>query len=81
MIVTIEIKSCNDCRYLTHTGAFTKGGSKPCCDHDQTCKERGFDCFKRVVKYHSVFEELIHRMIRIAYGIPDWCPLKRGAKY
>jgi hypothetical protein len=67
MDVLVKIKTCKDCRHLSHTGAFTVGGAKPCCDHDQTCEKRGMNCFKRTIPNLN--------------KIPSWCPLKVGAKY
>jgi len=67
MKVLVTIKKCSDCNHLSHTGAFTQGGAKPCCNHDKTCEERGYDCFKRVIPNLG--------------SIPVWCPLKRGSKY
>lgn len=71
----LEIKKCVDCPFMDTTGAFTKGGSKPCCDHPFTVKEKGDDCFKRVIPY-KVEYILGDRPIRIPKRIPDWCPLK-----
>lgn len=62
-----EIETCIQCQHLSHTGAFTRGGSKPCCNHDRTVATKGDDCFKRVIKD-----------IR---KIPGWCPLKKGYDY
>lgn len=58
----IVIKNCSDCPHFSHTGAFTRGGAKPCCDHPETVKLKGYDCFKRVIKHN-------------ARRIPVWCPL------
>ena len=60
-VITTIIKTCADCPHRDHTGAFTKGGAKWCCGHDETCRTRGYDCFKRVIKNHD--------------KIPGWCPL------
>ena len=46
----IEIKSCDECEYRDHTGAFTPGGAKPCCDHTIAVEKRGYNCFKRVIR-------------------------------
>lgn len=57
----IPINTCEDCPHLSHTGMFTRGGAKPCCDHGETCKLKGYNCFKRVLKKFP--------------KIPSWCPL------
>ena len=64
---TITINSCRECKYVGHTGAFTTGGAKACCNHDETCRTRGYDCFKRVIRNPD--------------NIVAWCPLKSGGKY
>jgi hypothetical protein len=83
MKIILDIRSCRDCKHLDHTGAFTKGGAKPCCNHPVTCEEKGYDCFKRVIPYRTNYEELggIERPIRTVKGIPIWCPLKNGRTY
>lgn len=81
IITTTIINSCYDCKYLNHTGAFTKGGAKPCCNHRQTCKEKGYDCFKRIIPYESVNNKYFLNSIHSPKQIPKWCPLKRGYEY
>ena len=85
MEIKIQIDKCQECKHLDHTGAFTKGGEKPCCNHNQTCREKGYDCFKRVIPYKNVFIDnnilCLSREYHIVKKIPDWCPLKRGYKY
>jgi len=79
MKITIEIENCTECTHLSHTGAFTKRGSKPCCDHKDTIKEKGYDCFNRVIPYKVNYNEI--RPTKEPKRIPDWCPLKNGGKY
>jgi len=67
MSVFIEIKNCEDCPYKSHTGGFTIGGAKPCCNHSATITLKGSDCFKRVIPHNGVTKEV--------KGIPKWCPL------
>jgi hypothetical protein len=67
MEIKINIRDCIECRHLSNTGAFTEGGAKPCCNHDVTCKIKGYDCFKRIINNTNT--------------IPIWCPLKDGAPY
>ena len=69
----IIVNNCTECPFVGHTGGFTKGGAKPCCDHDQTVKEKGSDCFKRVIPYKN--EYLQERLVRVPKSIPNWCPL------
>jgi len=59
--IITTINKCSECLHSSHTGAFIKGGSKICCDHDLVCKSRGYDCFRRI--------------IRNVDKIPGWCPL------
>jgi len=71
--IIITIKNCTDCPYYGHTGAFTKGGAKPCCDNNETVKLKGFDCFDRIIPYKVI--ECLGRTTRIPKKIPKWCPL------
>lgn len=66
----IEISNCSECPNVSHTGVFTKGGEKPCCNHPETVKLKGFDCFERVIPYKS------SEGLRKPKSIPKWCPLK-----
>lgn len=66
MIISIQINSCTECRHWGHSGAFTKGGAKAVCDHDVSCEKRGYDWRDRIIKTDK---------------IPEWCPLKFGAKH
>jgi hypothetical protein len=75
--VTVEIKSCLECKHCDHTGAFTKDGAKPCCNHNKTVEKFGYNCFKRVIPYHTSFDETFHREIRTPKTIPVWCPLRQ----
>ena len=69
----IEIKTCSDCPHYSHTGGFTKGGAKPCCDHDETVRTKGNDCFDRVIPYGTDYETM--RSTKVPKRIPAWCPL------
>ena len=73
--ITINIKSCEECPHGSHTGAFTSGGAKPCCNHDETVKSKGNNCFDRVIPYSSSYDDLTGRTIRTPKSIPEWCPL------
>lgn len=71
MKIEVEIRSCYDCRYLGHSGAFTKGGAKLVCEHPDALPSRihGDD------KYHWR-----HRVVN-GKKIPSWCPLRHGSQY
>lgn len=77
MLITVEIKSCSDCRYRDHSGAFTPGGAKPVCGHPDACD----DWKKRVTPYRRVFDKNGYDYCRLPKKIPDWCPLKHGSSY
>lgn len=63
LIVTIN--KCIDCHHKNHTGGFTRGGAKPCCDHNETIKKKGSDCFKRILP--------------VTGNMPGWCPLRKAS--
>lgn len=78
----IDIKKCNGCPYLSHTGVFTAGGAKPCCNHPETLKVNGMDCFKRVIPYRRVRDKTKIRKVQhiVVKKIPKWCPLPDKSK-
>ncbi len=93
MLVTVEIKSCRNCRFIDHSGSFTIGGARDICGHSDACKKRYTikEFLKEYPKYsdrdltHWKFH-WYHRVLtdssdEIPKGIPDWCPLKHGASY
>ena len=69
----IKIKTCDDCPHSDHTGAFTKGGAKPCCNHDEVVRTKGNDCFNRVIEYKTDYDRV--PPARVPKRIPEWCPL------
>ena len=73
--IIINIEKCTSCPELSHTGGFTVGGAKPCCDHPTTVKERGNNCFKRVIPYKNS-----HKSLKVVKKIPKWCPLPDKVK-
>lgn len=81
MEIKIQINKCSDCKHSSHTGGLTKGGTKPCCDHNVTCKEKGYNCFKRIIPYTNIPNGYSMNDFHVPKKIPDWCPLKRGYKY
>lgn len=78
MIITKEIKTCYDCEFVDHTGAFTKGGAKPCCRHPETIANRGDNCFKRVIPYDTSESYRGRMEEHTVKKIPSWCPYKKG---
>jgi hypothetical protein len=69
MVKQIIIKNCPECPFLDHTGGFTFGGAKPCCNHPKTIKEKGNNCFNRIIPYP------LDQDFKIPIEIPEWCPL------
>ena len=68
--IIIDIEKCNPCPHLSHTGAYTSDGTKPCCNHTTTVKLKGDNCFKRVITYKNS-----HEFLKEVKKIPKWCPL------
>jgi len=91
METIIHIETCADCKHSDHTGAFTEGGAKPCCNHPHIIKTKGVNCFKRIIPFKNVWEEEKHIFYKspnqkiiptkVMKGIPSWCPVKNGEKY
>jgi len=88
MEIKINIEKCDSCIHRTHSGGFTVRGARPICGHPEACKiRRSKNAFKKEYpeyrtecktadwKYHW-----FHRIID-PNTIPDWCPIKHGAKY
>jgi len=63
--IVTNIRTCHDCPHKDHTGSFTKGGAKDCCNHRKTVESKGYDCFNRIIKDPN--------------KIPGWCPLENEA--
>lgn len=81
MLIQIEIKSCQDCIYLGHSGAFTKGGAKSICTHDAAAKT--FTVDKSINKKDPT--DIYHWRHRIINDLnkepPQKCPLRHGHQY
>jgi len=60
----IQVQDCSSCPHLSHTGAFTRGGAKPLCNHPTTVKER-------LGKEGGLSKMQIPKFPRQ----PKWCPL------
>lgn len=94
MKVTVNIKTCIDCKWMSHSGSFTVRGARIICSHHNACgkirvshakfkeeyPEYKSECYSEHWKFHW-----IHRCIQEddkgKLIIPDWCPLKNGLKY
>jgi hypothetical protein len=77
MEITVNIKTCKDCRHRDHSGAFTEGGAKPICGHSGSImsgKKAKLEGIKN--PYHWKY-----RVLDSDLNIPNWCPLKKGCKY
>ena len=92
MEVLVKIETCDDCRHSDHTGAFTKGGAKPCCNHPHLVEMRSDSCFDRVIPFKKVTEDNRNifnkdsfnqpgRTYNVVKEIPTFCPLKNGKSY
>jgi len=93
MQVTINIKSCEDCKYIGHSGAFTVRGARDICGHSDACTERvsksafrrEYPGYKKDIyedwKYHWIHRVLSSSSGDRVKGIPKWCPLKTGSGY
>lgn len=73
MMVQTELNSCKDCRHAGHSGAFTEGGAQLLCDHPNAPKNRNSKWNRPLLNPSAPTE--------FPKDIPDWCPLKHGAKY
>lgn len=60
--IHIIIKSCSDCQYLDHSGAFTEGGAKSICNNYYALSKE----YQRHWKYRIVDTN----------KLPSWCPLE-----
>jgi len=73
MKLTVEITRCAQCRYVDHSGAFTPGGAKRICGHNDASRlapgKEKKDYWHW--KYRVVKED----------RVPAWCPLKHGRSY
>ena len=90
MKITVEIKNCQACRYVNHSGAFTIRGARQICGHSDACKIRKsieefyneYPEYKELKKQLSRQDWKYHWYNRIVgKEIPSWCPLKNGSKY
>lgn len=69
-----KIGHCAECPFYANTGAFTPGGAKSCCNHPEIVKEKGYNCFKRVIPYKVVKTEFGRFLA--PKKLPKWCPLE-----
>ncbi len=77
------------CTYYGHSGAFTKGGSQPVCDHDKSCGierisktkfRKQYPCYRSESKGSDWKYHWVHRIVPANKIAPEWCPLKQGIK-
>ena len=89
MQVTVIIESCEDCRHLGSSGAFTVRGARSICAHSDACKERvsktkfrkEYPEYARDI-YDDYWEShWIHRVLPDGLSVPEWCPLRSGSAY
>ena len=78
MDIRLIINTCGDCRHKDHSGAFTPGGAKAICGHDDAPK-----CATNGKELEGTdAHEMYHWKYRVLEkGIPAWCPLSKGYKY
>lgn len=93
MLVTVEIKTCQGCNHIDHSGAFTVRGARPICGHPDACVERTTkevflveypEYGKRDLshfKHHWIHRVLTESSKEKVKGIPTWCPVKHGSTY
>ncbi len=57
------VNDCWGCPYKGQTGEFSnmKQGIRSCCNHIETCKQKGHNDCERIIANPNF--------------IPDWCPL------
>ena len=72
--IIININNCEECSHVDHTGGYTRGGAKPCCDHDDITSKTP-DCFKRIIPYKRIDSDISNLTICVPKKIPKWCPL------
>lgn len=77
--ITVVINNCGECRHVGHSGAFTKGGAKAVCHHDDAVETatRNKSGIIGDDKYHWKYRVIKDRENKI----PGWCPLKHGSRY
>lgn len=66
MTKVIKVSNCHECPHVSHSGAFTVGGARTICDHDEACRKRGHEWHKRTIKKEDGTP-------------PSWCPLSLQA--
>ena len=90
----VNIESCRDCRYLDHSGAFTKPKAQSVCCHSDASKIRRSKSSFREFNGQYYNEQKSenwkywkshwwHRVIdnQKKLEIPEWCPLRHGSRY
>jgi hypothetical protein len=82
MEMTNNSNTCENCPFRGHSGAFTPGGARNVCKHDDAYEDR----FEIPEEYRKGFYEVsaprnkyhwFNNHIGTGTPSPDWCPLKR----
>ena len=88
MEVTATINNCHQCRDVGHSGSFTVRGARTICDRSEACVARkSKNAFRKEYPEYAkrdIDEHWKHHWYHRCVGddeIPDWCPLKHGARY
>jgi hypothetical protein len=95
MKITVILKTCQGCRHIDHSGAFTVRGARRICGHPDASGIKRVTLEEYYAEYpeyiltrsHTHFEyHWIHRVLtknsdEKVKRIPKWCPLKHSSKY
>jgi len=83
MNINITINKCSDCKYSSHSGAFTPGGAINICMHNSAPKQGKVSGVKGFmdITTKEIAEAIFNPCKIDLITIPDWCPLKHGLPY
>ena len=80
--VFIEIRNCDDCPYIDHSGSFTPLGANPICGHsdasDKATENKDINFLVEDALGNKIKAEKYHWIHRVIKDnkIPTWCPLR-----
>lgn len=89
MEINLTINNCRQCHHVDHSGSFTVRGARTICGRSEACKARKSkkdfeneypEYFKRGDIDKHWRHHWYHRIVP-ENKVPDWCPLKHGARY